>query len=107
VRIRGVLTSSGARLTLVSVRAPRGAHVAIVCRGRGCPARREARTAALVRLRRFEARLAAGTRLRVTVSKPGFIAKVTTFTIRRGRAPRRVDRCRYPGRRTLQRCPAR
>jgi hypothetical protein len=107
VRIRGVLTADGVRLTLVTVTAPHGARVTISCRGRGCPSPRLARTAGVVRLRRFEAPLAAGTRLRVTVSKRGYIAKVTTFRIRRGRVPLRTDGCRYPGRARVQRCPSR
>jgi hypothetical protein len=106
VRIRGRLTAAGVRLTLVTVRAPRGARVTITCRGRGCPARRQARTAVLLHMRRFEADLQAGVRLRVTVSRPGYIAKVTTFRIRRGRVPLRLDECRYPGAKKMVACPA-
>lgn len=105
VRIRGFLTAGGVRLTRVTVRAPRGARVTVVCRGRGCP-RRLARTAAVLRLRRFEAPLRAGVRLRVTISKPGYIAKVTTFWIRRGRVPLRLDACRWPGSKRTRACPA-
>jgi hypothetical protein len=106
VRIRGRLTATGVRLTLVTVRAPRGARVTINCRGRGCPARRQARTAVVLRMRRFEGALRAGDRLRVTVSKRGYITKVTTIRIRRGRVPLRLDECRYPGAKRTVACPA-
>ena len=60
-------------------------------------AQRWGRTAALVRITRFQAALKAGTRLLITVTKPGRIGKHTTIVIRRGKAPRRVDRCLLPG----------
>lgn len=105
VRIRGFLTARGVQLTRVTVRAPRGARVGVACRGRGCPAHRMARIAVMLRLRRFEAPLRAGVRLRVTISKPGYVAKVTTFWIRRGRVPLRLDACRWPGQKRMRACP--
>jgi hypothetical protein len=54
----------------------------------------------------FERALPAGTRLVVTVSKPGFISKVTTITIRRGRPPSRSDLCIAPGARHPAACPS-
>jgi hypothetical protein len=106
VRIRGVLTRSGARITLMTVRAPRGARIAVLCFGRSCPARRWARTASLTRIARFEARLRAGTRLVITITKPRRIGKHTTIVIRLGAAPTRRDRCLMPGERRPVRCPA-
>ena len=105
VRIRGRLTRSGARITLLTVRAPRGARITLRCAGRGCPAERWARTASLTRVARFEGVLRAGTRLAISVTKPGRIGKHTTIVIRRGKAPRRVDRCLVPGARKPVRCP--
>ena len=105
VRIRGRLTRSGARITLLTVRAPKGAGVTLRCAGRGCPAERWARTASLIRIMRFEAVLPAGTRLVIGVTKPGRIGKRTTIVIRRGKAPRRIDRCLMPGARKAIRCP--
>ena len=106
VRISGRLTAAGAEITRFAVRSPRGASVKVRCRGRSCPVRRFARTAALGRLRKFERHLSAGTRLHVVVRKPAQIGKWTTITIRRGSPPRRVDRCSYPGRDKPATCPA-
>ena len=106
VRIRGRLTRSGARITLLTVSAPRGARITVRCLGRGCPAQRIARTASVTRLVRFERALPGGTRLIVTVTKRGRIGKHTTIAIRRGEAPTRRDRCLMPGARKPVACPA-
>jgi hypothetical protein len=105
VRIRGRLTATGARVTLFTVRAPRGVRIDVRCRGSSCPVRRLARTAAVSRLRPFERHLRAGTRLEITVTKPGYIGKWTTIVIRRGAPPKRSDRCRYAGGRRPVPCP--
>ena len=47
----------------------------------------------------------AGTRLVIGVTKPGRIGKRTTIVIRRGKAPRRIDRCLMPRARKAVRCP--
>ncbi len=106
VRIRGWLTRTGARVTLLTVRAPRGARIAARCQGRSCPVRRLARTASLIRLRALQRHLRAGTRLDITVRKAGYIGKWTTIVIRAGRPPRRADRCVLPGARRPTPCPA-
>ena len=106
VRIRGMLSRRGARITLLTVRAPRGARIEVRCLGRGCPAKRWARTTALTRIVRFQRDLRAGTRLVIAVTKPGRIGKHTMITIRRGEAPERRDRCLMPGSRRPVRCPA-
>jgi len=106
VRIRGALTRTGARVTLLTVRGPRGVHVRVRCRGGSCPRRRLTVTAAVTRLRSFEGELRAGTRLVVKVVRPGWIGKWTVITIRRGAPPHRRDRCVYPGGRRPVRCPA-
>jgi hypothetical protein len=106
VRIRGRLTSAGARVTLLTVSAPSGARIVVVCNGRGCPVRRWARTTTLTRIVRFQRVLEAGTRLVITVTKAGRIGKHTTIVIRRGRVPKRLDRCLMPGSVRPVRCPA-
>jgi hypothetical protein len=98
VRIKGVLTARGARVTLLTVRAPRGARLALACRGRDCPARRMksrfgTRRFGLRRLHRFERPFRAGTRLRFAITKPGYIGKRSTILIRRHAAPWRRDQC--------------
>lgn len=106
VRIRGLLTASGARITLLTVRAPRGARITVRCLGRRCPARRWAGTASLTRIARFQRAMPAGVRIVIIVTKPGRVGKHTLITIRRGAAPTRRDRCLMPGARKPVRCPA-
>ncbi len=106
VRIKGRLTATGARVTLLTVRAPRGSRIAVTCKGPSCPVRRTAHTTVLTRLTQFERVLRAGTRLTVRITKDGYIAKVTVITIRRGRVPLRRDVCLWPGHKRAQRCPA-
>jgi hypothetical protein len=52
-------------------------------------------------------RLHAGARLRVAITRPGFLGVVTTWRIRgHGANPVRADRCLAPGARTPRRCPS-
>ena len=106
VRVRGVLTRGGARVTLLTVRGPRDVRIFVRCRHGSCPRQRLAVAAAMTRLRPFERALRAGTRLEIKVVRPGWIGKWTVITIRRGAAPRRSDRCLYPGGLRPVRCPA-
>src|SRR5439155_23466388 len=96
VRIRGRLTANGARVTLLTVRAPKGVRVTIRCQGRSCPRARWSRVIGargMMRVRAFERTLAAGTRLVISVTRAGYIGKRTVIVIRRGLAPRRADGC--------------
>jgi hypothetical protein len=107
VRIAGTVLPRGAKLTVLSVRAPRGAVVTVRCRGRGCPVRSLIRpvTSRLLRVRRFERRLPAGTRLELFVRKGRtVIGKYTRFRILGGEPPARADRCLLPGRARPVRC---
>jgi hypothetical protein len=97
VRVRGYLTRRGARLTLLTVRAPRGARISVSCKGIGCPRVARAEAAKLTRLRRYEGMFRAGTRIAVRVTRPGFVGKHTLIRIRRGKPPLRFDSCLYPG----------
>jgi hypothetical protein len=104
VRIKGLLTPTGARVTLLSVRAPSDARVDVDCAGRDCPARHYRTDGGDHRLRKFERALRAGTRLQVRVTKPGYIGKFTEFVIRRHAEPKRSDRCLAPGATRPVRC---
>jgi hypothetical protein len=98
IRIKGVLTATGARVSLLKVvTAPKGVRVTVVCRGDSCPVRRYRPRSGVRRLRPFERALKAGTRLEISVTKPGYIGKFTVLVIRRGAAPTRSDRCLKPG----------
>jgi hypothetical protein len=107
VRMRGRLTSNGARVSLLSVRAPRAAKVTVRCKGH-CPTKSWApskRSKRLTRARAFERSLRSGTRITVMVTRSGYIGKRTTFVIRKGRVPSRTDKC-LNSRNRVTRCPA-
>ncbi len=104
VRIAGVFTRRGAKLTRLSVRAPRGVRIAVRCSGDGCPRRALALATAFTRLRAFERSMPAGTRLEIRITRPGYVGKHTLIRIRRGKPPSRRDRCLYPGSGVPRRC---
>jgi hypothetical protein len=109
VRIRGVLTSAGARITLFTIRVPSSVSVDVRCRGASCRKqgfRGRTSDQSLIRLRRFERPLRAGTRLAIKVTQAGRIGKWTTIVIRRGAAPKRSDQCAYPNARVPAPCPS-
>jgi hypothetical protein len=106
VRIRGYFATTGVRITLLSVRGPHSAQITVRCFGKGCPVPSLSLPSAPARLHPFERFLRAGTRLEVSVGRPGRIGKYTSFLIRAHRKPLRTDRCLMPGRSKPTRCPA-
>lgn len=104
--IKGRLVDAGASFTSVAVRASRGARVAVRCRGKGCPYGRASRKLRVkrIRLHSLERSLPAGVVLELRVTKRGLIGRYTRVRIRRGRVPRRIDRCLKPGARKPSRC---
>jgi hypothetical protein len=97
VRIRGYLTPGGARVTLLTVRAPRLSHISVRCIGRHCPRRRLATATVLVHLKPYERVLRAGVRLEISVTRAGYVGKRTVISLPRGKAPVRKDLCLFPG----------
>jgi hypothetical protein len=97
VRIRGYLLPGGARVTLLTVRAPRLARIAVRCTGSGCPRRRLAMATVLVHLKPYERVLRGNVRLEIQVTRAGYVGKHTVIVLRRGKAPVRKDRCLFPG----------
>jgi hypothetical protein len=104
VRIAGVQTGSGVRLSVVSVQAPIGSRVTVTCRGRGCRTKPQSRIAsaskhtrhansALLAFASFEREFRAGVTLEVRVGAAGEIGKYTLFAIHRHSLPTRVDSC--------------
>lgn len=110
VRIRGLILRGSVQISLLSVVAPRGATVKIVCRGRSCAKKSVKRHVASgkksVRFRTLEKRMRKGTFIQVFVTAPGLIGKYTSFTIRSKAAPSRLDRCVKPGHSKPVSCPA-
>jgi hypothetical protein len=105
VRIRGYFKPGGVRVTLLSVNAPRSAHITARCVGGGCPVRTLSVASAPARLRPFERFLPAGTVLQVRVTRAGSIGKYASFVIRARSAPARRDLCLMPGRAKPAACP--
>jgi hypothetical protein len=110
VRIRGVILRGSARLSLLSVKAPTGARVKVICHGGGCPKNksivlRVASGKSSVRVRSLERRLRSGAVIEVFVTAPGRIGKYTRFTIRSNAAPARRDLCLQPGKSKPVACP--
>jgi PKD domain-containing protein len=108
VIISGRLTRGGARLSQLTIRAPKGSTVRVICHGRRCPYRRASHVSRTgkVRFRGLQKRLPAGTVIEVFVTKPGTIGKYTRFRIRAGKPPRRLDRCLLPSSSKPSRCPS-
>jgi hypothetical protein len=104
IRYAGRLTSVGAQISLLSVQAPKGARVHVSC-VKGCPRRSLALVARALKLSKLQGTYRAGAVLEITVTKPKTIGKFTRITIRDGKAPRRVDRCLWPGKKTPRTCP--
>jgi hypothetical protein len=108
IRLAGVLTERGARIRVLTVRAPVCSRVTVRCRGGGCPFRRVTRFKGreLLHVNRIEnRRLRAGATLEVLVSKRDRIGKYSRFRIRRGRAPLRVNACLRFGATRGSTCP--
>jgi hypothetical protein len=106
VRIRGYLLNGGARVTLLTVRAPKRARIAVRCTGSGCPKRRFATATVLVHLKPYERVLRGNVRLQIEVTRSGYVGKHTLIVLRRGKAPVRKDLCLFPGARTPRACTA-
>ncbi|MFA9269368.1 MAG: PKD domain-containing protein [Baekduiaceae bacterium] len=108
VRIQGRLTRRGAMFTRITVTAPRGTRVQADCDGRGCPRRLSKTTgkSGVVRLSSLLGSYRAGTTIVIRATRAGAIGKYTEIVVRRGKAPRRTDRCLKPGATVPTRCPA-
>jgi hypothetical protein len=107
VVVAGQALADGARVSELSVRGPRGASVRVSCRGRSCPIKRLRRTLGSrpLRVRALERKLGAGTVVEIRVTEPGLVGKFTRIRIRRGLAPKRIDRCLQPGSSEPSACP--
>lgn len=114
VRLTGRLTRTGAKVEILTVRAPRGAKVSVrakpkCAQGTRCPAKQGSGTIGRkgsLRFKRFELGYRAGAVIEVRVSQGTAIGKYTRFVVRRGKAPQRVDQCLMPGATRGSRCPA-
>ena len=100
-----VVTRAFARLrTLVVHNAPKGARIALTCKGRGCPFKRARRRTVTRELQRVvldrafrRARLRFGTRLKLTITAAETVGRTYTYVVKRGVLPTRTTVCRAPG----------
>jgi hypothetical protein len=98
--------------TLLQIKGiPRGSTLKVTCKapkGKKCPAKRFTKRNARgkVSLKKWiRKRLAAGTKLTASVTKPGnFIGAVKIMTVRKKKRPSFVDRCLPPGTTKPRRC---
>jgi PKD repeat protein len=99
VRIVGQPTATGARLDLVTVSSPKGAHVGVRCKGHGCPYKHKRFTSKgkRVNLRKLAGTYRAGAVIEVRVTKSNTIGKFTRIRIRAGQNPGRIDCAIRPG----------
>ena len=110
IRIRGLIYRRWVQITLLTIEAPKGATVKVVCHGRGCSKKKLTRHVRFakqpVRFRSLERRLHGGSLIEVFVTAPRRIGKYTSFRIRADAAPARTDLCLRPGKSKPVRCPA-
>jgi PKD repeat protein len=99
IRLTTEVLSNGARIRVLSVRAPKDTLVTVKCRGKGCPVpqRRKRVKHGSVRFKTYERFLRAGVKLEISSRKPNTIGAFTRYTIRAGKFPARTDRCLRPG----------
>jgi hypothetical protein len=98
IRLNGQLLSSGSRITILSVRAPKGTLVTVKCHGKTCGVshRRKRAKSGSVRFKTYERFLKAGVKLEIFSRKPKTVGAYTRYTIRAGKSPARTDRCLPP-----------
>ena len=108
VQMAGSVSGSKTIVKRLYVHAPRGDVATVRCRGHGCPrhAQRKRSRGSRLRFRRFERIFRPGTKIVVVVARPGFAARVTSFTTRMAAPPKRLDGCRIPGQAKLAKCPS-
>lgn len=114
VRLSGRLTQLGAKVQVLTVRAPRGATVRVrvqprCAKGVRCPAKQgsgKVGPKGIVRFKQFELNYGAGTTIEIRVAQASLIGKYTRFVIRRGKGPQRLDQCLMPSATRASKCPA-
>jgi hypothetical protein len=111
VRMLAAVGQRGTTIRELLVKVPAGARARIRCRGRGCSFRSMVKKAQprtrILRIHRFRKhRLRPGAVIEIRVTKRGEVGKYTRFVIRKGRPPKRTDRCLPPGAKRPMRCPS-
>lgn len=109
VHLRGLIFARWVQIDLLSVQAPRGATVRVLCHGSSCSkarvSRRVVSASKSLRFHAMEQRMRPGTTIEVFITAPGRIGRYTSFAIRPKVAPVRRDLCLIPGRAKPATCP--
>jgi hypothetical protein len=105
IRISGRFKGKRTRFTRVLINAPRGARIRVACKGRGCPYKRKAIAAKLIRVRSLQRTYRPKASIEIRVTQAHKIGKYTRVRTRKGKAPLRVDRCLMPGKTRPVKCP--
>jgi hypothetical protein len=106
VHFKGIFTSSGAVIQLVTVVSPPGARIALSCLGRDCPFRRSTPPRRpRLHVHALERSLRAGTKVEIRITQPALIGKYTSILVRAKHRPLRRDRCLMPGNERPVPCP--
>lgn len=100
-------TNGRTRVKRLSVRAPQLADVAVRCRGKSCPFKERALAVESHRVSfpGLERSLQSGVVIEIFVTDPDKVGKFTRFKLRKGKAPKRKDRCLEGERRRPIPCP--
>jgi PKD repeat protein len=109
INMNGSLRGKITRVKLLRVRAPADTTVVVTCKGKSCPKKKRAvkqSEGRPLRFKKFERSYRPGTKIVITVMRPGFVGRHTTYTMRRGAGPKRVNLCMVPGAKKPSACPA-
>jgi PKD repeat protein len=106
VRLRGAAYENRTVISLVAIRAPRGALARVQCKGPRCPkaVRRKRSKGKPLRFYTFERPIAAGARLEIAVVGKRRVGKFVRFKMRSAKPPVRTDLCLVPGKRKPRSC---
>jgi PKD repeat protein len=108
IEMRALVFSRNTEVRYLRVRAPAGSKIKVRCLGgKRCPTTgtKTSHGSKRLRFKKLERTFRPGTKLIITVTKPGFIGRQTSFKLRRGKGPVRKDLCRLPGAKNATSCP--
>jgi hypothetical protein len=99
--------SGTGRVRRLTVNVRRGARVRVTCRGKGCPRGKSFRSKGrrLKVNRIFKRALANGAKITLRATLKDHIGRAVQITRRRGKKPKKVERCLRPGSTTPTPCP--
>jgi hypothetical protein len=116
IRFSFHLTGSRTQITTLNLAKVTGkSKLKVTCKGKGCPFKSKkvklkkgrAKLSRIFKKHRRRAKLRRGTRIRISLTRKGYISKVYSFKMRRRALPSFTTRCQVPGSKKLRsRCPS-